>query len=486
MTGSVVRLLAVALAGVLAVGGVARAEGEAELGRRFLLEARGELPLIEDPTIVGYVERVGNRIVDAVGTRSWDYHFYVVEDRSLNAFAVPGGYVFVFSGLLARIHNDDELAGVLGHEIAHAHAHHIERQQKEGQVWTAAALLGLLASAVNPVLGAAGIAAAQTAQLKYSRDFEQEADFMGLRFSSDAGYDPHALGTFFKELLADQRVNSAGVPAYMLTHPLTEERVGKVETIISNEKLKTPPGRPASAAELPEVQAVARAIAEPTDLVVARYKKEAEEKPNDAERQFLLGRVYQTVGQLDSARVAFERTRDLGGLGGRVDRPLGAVYVSLNKPTEARAVLERHLAKHPEDGFSHLQLGKALADSGDEAGSLKELQRAITLSPDLDEAQRLAGLAYGHRGNEAEGFYHLAIASRLRGELEQSLSHFKRTEPLLDPGSARQQEVQQAIAELVPIVRERERERLERRRPRRGLGVEAPSAPPFGAQRPRQ
>jgi predicted Zn-dependent protease len=90
----------------------------------------------------------------------------------------------VFTGLLVAVANDDELAGVLAHEIGHVSGHHIVRQQTEGQVWNYAALLGALLSAVNPVLGAAGIAAAQTAQLKYSREFEQEADYLGLRYAT--------------------------------------------------------------------------------------------------------------------------------------------------------------------------------------------------------------------------------------------------------------------------------------------------------------
>src|SRR6185369_1376809 len=212
---------------------------------------------------------------------------------ALNAFAVPGGYIFVFSGLLARAANDDELAGVLAHEIGHVSGHHIVRQQRDGQIWNYAALLGVLLSAVNPVLGAAGVAAAQTAQLKYSRDFEQEADFLGLRYATEAGYDPHALGSFFKALLAEQRINPAGVPAYMLSHPITEDRIAHVDTMIGAQKLKTPPNRPAAAPELGEAQAVARAIADPPDIVVARYRRQAEEKPDDAERQLLLGRVYQ-------------------------------------------------------------------------------------------------------------------------------------------------------------------------------------------------
>ncbi len=465
--------LAAVLAAALALAGPAAATGEGgerDLGRQFFLAARSELPLVEDPAVTEYVGRIGARLVKTLGAQEFDYHFYVVESPVLNAFAVPGGYVFIFSGLLARVSNDDELAGVLGHEMGHVSGHHIIRQQEQGQVWTAAALLGVLLSAVNPVAGAAGIAAAQTAQLKYSRGFEQEADYLGLGYSSQAGYDPHAMASFFKMLLIEQRINPAGAPAYMLTHPLTEDRVAHVETMIAAQKLKTPADRPAGSAELPEVQAISHAIADPADLVIARYRRQAEEKPDDAERQLLLGRVYQTVGQLEAARAALERCRDLGGLGGRVDRPLGSVYAALKEPAKAREALGRHLARHPDDAFAHTQLGKALTDAGDTGAALTEFQRALALDPDSEEAQRLTGITLGRRGDEAEGFYHLALASRLRGELEQALSQFQQTDRRITPGSARQTEVERAIAELQPLVRERARERQERRRSgRRGL-----------------
>jgi predicted Zn-dependent protease len=456
-------LLGVARTAVSAVPG-----GEAELGRRFFLAARSQLPLVQDPAVTEYVERVGQRLVGTLGAQQFDYHFYVVQQSSLNAFAVPGGYVFVFSGLVARAANDDELAGVLAHEIGHIAGHHILRQQSEGQVWNYAALLGMLLSAVNPVLGAGAVAAAQTAQLKYSREFEQEADYLGLRYATSAGYDPHALASFFKQLLAEQRVNPAGVPPYMLSHPVTETRVANVDTTVRAQALKTPPHRPAASPELAEVQAVLRALDGPAEVVIDRQRRAAEERPDDAERQFLLGRVYQAVGQLEAARVALERSRDLGGVGGRVDRPLGAVYAALKRPDRAREALGRHLARHPDDGWARVELGKALADEGDSGAALREFQRALGLDPELDEAHRLAGITLGRQGDQAEGFYHLALASRLRGELEQALSQFQRTDDLLPAGSARRAEVERAIEELRPLVRERERERLERRRSGRG------------------
>jgi predicted Zn-dependent protease len=279
---------------------------------------------------------------------------------------------------------------------------------------------------------------------------------------SDAGYDPHALGSFFKELLSDQRLNPTGIPPYMLSHPLTEDRVANIETNITTEKLKTPPGRPAAGPKLLEVRALSLAIAEPADVVVADYKRAADAKPDDAQAQFLLGRVYQTIGQYEAARTALEKARALG-IGDRVDRPLGSVYVALKSRPEAEAALGHWLAQHPDDGFAHLELGKAVA-ADDPSGAVKEFQRALTLDPDLEEAHRMIGLALGRQGKEGEGFYHLARSSELRGDLTGALSQFERAETLLDKSDPRRADVDQAIEDLRPIVSEMQRERAERRR----------------------
>jgi beta-barrel assembly-enhancing protease len=463
---------ALVLAAALCVQPVlAASTTERDLGRRFFLEARSQIPLVTDPAVTTYLTGLGRRLVDGLGPQEFDYQFFVVAHPSLNAFAVPGGYIFMFSGMIARAASDDEIVGVLGHEIAHVHAHHIVRQQTQGMVWTATALLGVLLTVVNPVLGAGALAAAQTAQLKYSRDFEQEADFIGLGIASQSGYDPHSLGSFFKQLLVEQRINPAGVPGYMLSHPVTEERVAHISSVVDAHKLRTPKGRPAASPELAEVQAVLRATTDPVDAVVGEYRRRADARPDDAEAQFLLGRVYQTVGQFEAARVALERSRDLGGLGDRVDRPLGAVYVALKSSDAAQSTLRRRLAKQPSDAVAHLELGKALADAKDEAGALKEFQRAVSIDPDLDEAQRLVGLALGRKGQQAQGFYHLAVAARLRGDLEQSLSHFEKCDELEPDGTPRKKELADAIDELEPIVRNRLIERRERERRRGVAGV---------------
>jgi predicted Zn-dependent protease len=461
-------VVALALAVVLGARAALAATAEQELGRRFFLEARSQLPIVDDPTVIEYVTKLGKKLVASLGPQEFDYRFYPVASPVLNAFAVPGGYVFVFTGLIEKVSTDDELVGVLGHEISHVHNHHIARQQIAGQAWSAAALAGVLLSAINPVLGAAGIAAAQTAQLKYSRDFEQEADYLGLRITDQAGYDPNALGSFFKQLLNDQRLNPANVPPYMLSHPITQERIAHVDSVVKSQGLKTPPGRPAASPELAEVRAVADAIDQPNEVVVPHYEALAKEKPKDAERQFLLGRVCQTVGKLEEARTALEAARDLG-FGPRVDRPLGSVYLGLKQPQLAKAALERQLTRKPDDGWTRLELAKALGDLHDDAGAERELNRAIALDPDLDDAQRRLGMALGRKGDQAEGFYRLALAAELRGDLEQAYSHFRRAEPLFAKDSQRHADIEAALDELQPLVRDRERDQAESRRGRAGL-----------------
>jgi len=152
---------------------------EQDLGTTFDMEARKELPLSDDVDVNRYVARVGQKIVAALGDQPFNYRFAVVRDGRINAFAVPGGSVYVNAGLLTAAGNDDEVAGVLAHEIAHVNGHHLVRQQEATQVLNYATLLGLLLSVVHPAIGAGAAAANSAVQLQYRREFEQEATTSG-------------------------------------------------------------------------------------------------------------------------------------------------------------------------------------------------------------------------------------------------------------------------------------------------------------------
>lgn len=471
------RVVAVLAAALVLAGQTAQAASERELGRRFVLEARAALPLIDDPAVTGVVRRLGTRLVESLGPQEFDYEFFIVRHPSLNAFAVPGGYVFIFSGLLGRAETEDELVGVLGHEIAHVHAHHVVRQQTAGQVWTAAGLLGVLLAAVNPVLGVGAMAAAQTAQLKFSREFEQEADFLGVRIAADAGFDPQSLGGFFGHLLTESRLNPTGMPPYMLSHPVTEDRVSSVESIIRAQKLTRPPGRPASSLDLREAQAVVRALDRPADVVVAEYRERLAADPGSLEARYLLGRVYQTIGKLEAARTELEAAHGDSRLADRVDGPLGNLYLALGDHEGAKRHLGRRVSHHPKDAWARRQLGRTLEADGDMAGAVAQYRQAVALAPDDAEANRLLGLGLGRGGDEREGLYHLALAFRLAGDLPQALRHFLRVRDLTPEDDRRRAELDASIEDLEPLVRRSERESVRRVGPQ---GFGRPAGDRFG------
>ena len=420
-------------------------QSERELGRRFALAARLQLPLLTDADIVSYVEGTGEAIARRLGDSFFDYHFFVVRSASVNAFAVPGGYVYVHSGLLTRVQNDDELAAVLGHEIAHVHAHHLARQQEATQLMNYATLLGVLLSALQPALGPLATAANAAVQLSYTRGFEQEADYMGTRYMRAAGYDPRAMLDFLQKLAEERRAAPTAVPPYLLSHPLTDERLNHLEAVLRTQQWAAHErSRPSFA--LRRVQALTRARSEPPAEVVAAYRQMLEAQPDDATLRYLFGLVSAETGQFESAQAALEAARAQGVTA--ADRELGRLALRSRQVEKARDLLQRAVEANPQDAEAHAALARTYEALGNTEAALAAYRRAVELAPGADAAQYGLGVLAGRSGREAEGFYHLAIASRLRGQYELALNQFVRAEALLPAGDVRLATVREQIDEL--------------------------------------
>jgi beta-barrel assembly-enhancing protease len=207
---------------------------EIEMGREYAAEINRQLPIVDDPQIHRYINDLGNRIQRQPGNRDIPYTFYVVNIEHVNAFAVPGGFVYMNRGLIERTENLSELAGVLAHEIGHVELRHsvqmLERMQAaEVGVTVAAVLLGI------PPTGLAGAAVDIGAGLyfsQHSREAEREADAVAVDLLPRAGIDPGGIVTFFRKLLDEAERNPSQVEQWFATHPLTEERIGTTRELI--------------------------------------------------------------------------------------------------------------------------------------------------------------------------------------------------------------------------------------------------------------
>jgi predicted Zn-dependent protease len=201
---------------------------EQQLGREMSRELRGQLVFVRDPIVNDYVQDLGEEILTAAGRQPFQYHFYVVEDEELNAFAAPAGHIYVHTGTILAARNASELAGVIAHEIGHvAHRHvanNYNRQRNTGILYQTGVLAawlfggGLGASAAQ--LGG-GLAA--TAYLnQFGREAEMQADAFAVDAMPRANWDPNGLVTFFETLQAEGGPN---VPTFLSSHPATEERI---------------------------------------------------------------------------------------------------------------------------------------------------------------------------------------------------------------------------------------------------------------------
>lgn len=192
---------------------------------------------LDDPELADYIDSLGHRLTAVSPDARLDFEFFMVRDNTINAFAMPGGFVGVHTGLLLAAQSESEVASVLSHEVAHVTQRHIARMLgKEAQMSVptlAALVVAVLAARANPEV-AQGAMAAITAgniqsQLNYTRDFEREADRVGYQILERSGFDVHAMDRFFERLQKFGRLYENNAPAYLRTHPLTSERIADIQ-----------------------------------------------------------------------------------------------------------------------------------------------------------------------------------------------------------------------------------------------------------------
>ena len=204
---------------------------EKELGAKFAQEIEKQHKVVQDPQVQSYIDGVGKRLLTGVRKEEFPYSFKVVQDESINAFAVPGGYTYVNTGLIKAAESEAELAAVMAHEINHVVARHSTRQmtQQYGYNLIAGLLLGNqgeLSKLAADLFGKAG-------GLYYSREMETQADILGVETMHKAGYNPQGMVTFFKKLAAVGGGDPGKIANFFSSHPGTQERINDIQREIA-------------------------------------------------------------------------------------------------------------------------------------------------------------------------------------------------------------------------------------------------------------
>jgi len=208
---------------------------EVELGTDYSRQVNAQLPIVNDPEVVRYLNVLGDSIARVADDRNLDWRFFIVDSPEVNAFAIPGGFVYINRGLIERTTQMNQLAGVLGHEIAHVVRRHSVKQMQAGQRLNVGVMLGCILTPICTNGGdmAVGIAG-QGIMASFSRGDEAESDQEGIAYVMRAGIDPRGVPDMFHILMKERAERpSGGIDAWFRTHPLEEDRVRATEATIA-------------------------------------------------------------------------------------------------------------------------------------------------------------------------------------------------------------------------------------------------------------
>jgi predicted Zn-dependent protease len=224
-----------ALAASLTACGVSQQQ-EIQMGQEYSQQINAQLPIVSDPEINRYVNLLGDQIASKTSRADLDWHFYVVDSKEVNAFAVPGGYVYVNRGLIERTSAMDELAGVLGHEIGHVvRRHSIQQMEKQQGAQVGVTLACVLTSICNSQVAQAGINIGASAVFaKFSRQDELEADQEAIVNTVRANINPEGIVTMFQKLIDERNTRPSAVEGFFATHPLEEDRIRAAQATINS------------------------------------------------------------------------------------------------------------------------------------------------------------------------------------------------------------------------------------------------------------
>ena len=291
-----------------------------------------------------------------------------------------------------------------------------------------------------------GQAIAATRQIAYSRQLEMEADTLGVRYMAAAGYDPKGSVGFLRILDQERALNPIDVPAYMMTHPITQERIANTELVIRS--LGKTDIKVEKFDLLKKIQIIIRIERRDADAVIAQYSEAVRKNPEDPESLQLLGFAQQLTGQLAQAKQNYEKARRLSPENPDLDRDMGRLYTQTGEFALARAAFNEALALEPKESLTYLYLGELYEKQDDLRAAAGAYLNALNLSPFWDKPPYRLSVVYGKLNRLGDAYYYHGRSLLLQDDDQRAVADFEKAIKVLGENSPRGQLIKEELAAL--------------------------------------
>jgi beta-barrel assembly-enhancing protease len=425
---------------------------EKKLGREIYEKLEKANAISKNQKVTDYVRKVGEQILASQQRVPWDFQFYVINSSAINAFATPGGYIYVFRGLIALSENESELASVMAHEIAHANARHIDQMMERSKKLNYAMLAGVIAGALLGGGGGTGAAVAmgtmagvQTLSLQYSRENEEEADRFGMSYLAAAGYDPKSMVDFMK-LMRRHEFYSNNIPSYFLTHPGTSDRIRYLDGLL--EARYTRKGKESIVGGFRRVQVEMLMDERNLEPVLIRFRDDLKKNPSDVNALYGLAVVQAKMGQTKEASETIKSALSYAPDDPEMLRDAGIIAYLGERYAEAVVYLRKAYQINEGDEETVLYLGRAYEQTGDTFTALELYKKAAATGSKDEQITYGLATAYGKLNNEAESHYYFGTYFKMKKKKDSALFHYRAALSKVPPDSDRAREIRQEIETL--------------------------------------
>jgi predicted Zn-dependent protease len=422
-------------------------EKERDLGDRVFREIQKEMEIVQIPSVQVYIDTLGTKLGSNAHTSEFPFRFMVLKESEPNAFAIPGGRIFITSGLICLVESEDELAGVVGHEIAHVVRRHIAERIEASKRLNLPTLAGILAGLLVGGQGggavmAGSLALAESKMLKYTRDNESEADRLGLAYMTQAGYDGCAMISFLRKIYRTTQYDTE-FPSYLSTHPGVPFRISYLETLLNGPSTST--STRACSSGLKRIQTQLFILEKGPLGALNHFTDILATHPNDVEALFGRALAKKEMGRVTESIEDLRQAHILNPDDPQILKELGPAFTRVGRVKEGIRALERSLALSGEDAETFYYLGEAYQIQKELTLAVESYLRVETLYPDMPGIHRKLGSVYREKGDMGESHFHYGLYFEREGEPKYARFHFEKALELSGENLERQEEIRRHL-----------------------------------------